>query len=73
MRNTHSLQGERWDQLCYRIYGAVSEEAVISLRHANPAVVKAQTGFVLPAGYPVTVPELTVENVVTEEVAPWQR
>lgn len=73
MRTTHSIQGERWDQLCVRVYGAVTEEAVLALRHANTALVDASGPFLLPAGGLVNIPEITVSNTEVEEVAPWQR
>lgn len=73
MRTTHSIQGERWDQLCLRVYGAVTEEAVLELRHANMALVNRSEPFLLPAGELVNIPEITVSHVEVEEVAPWQR
>ncbi|MFV0261374.1 MAG: tail protein X [Kluyvera sp.] len=75
MRTTYSIQGERWDQLCYRVYGMVTEDAVMQLRHANRAVTSGNAPFLLPAGALLNVPEIAIEMLTVDvvEVAPWQR
>lgn len=73
MRKTHSLQGERWDQLCYRAFGVSSEAGVTALRDANPDAVAQSDPFVLPAGLLIMIPDITLTVVEVVEVAPWQR
>lgn len=76
MRTVHSIEGERWDQLAVRVYGVSNEQAVLTLRHANPSLVQHLRQFTLPAGAPVTIPDITLETlqeVQPVEVAPWQR
>ncbi|MFV0262030.1 MAG: tail protein X [Kluyvera sp.] len=73
MRTLYSLQGERWDQLSYRAFGVSSEEGVMALRDANPHLLGTDLPFTLPAGALVTVPDITLSQTDTVEVAPWQR
>lgn len=79
MRTTHSLQGERWDQLAMRVYGICTEDAVLALRHANPDLTRNAAftrPFLLPQGHPVNIPDLPLSALQSEEIvepAPWQR
>lgn len=68
-----SLQGERWDTLCIRAYGAVSQALLMQLRQANPHAARLSDGFVLPAGLAIDVPELKGVSTRVVEIAPWQR
>lgn len=72
--NLVSQEGERWDSLCQRAYGSVSQSALNALRAANVEAARASLGFVLPAGMVITVPALsTTASSSVVEVAPWQR
>lgn len=67
-----SIQGERWDELCVRAYGSVTQQAMNTLRAANAEAAR-HSGFTLPAGLVITVPTISVQATTTVEIAPWQR
>lgn len=68
-----SIQGERWDTLCVRAYGSVTQQAINALRRANQDAARRTEGFVLPAGLAITVPSMAAQAITPVELAPWQR
>ncbi|TNI52951.1 tail protein X [Aeromonas dhakensis] len=68
-----SIQGERWDTLCVRAYGFVTQQAINALRSANQDAARRTEGFVLPAGLVITVPSTAAQAITPVELAPWQR
>ncbi|AUZ76239.1 MULTISPECIES: tail protein X [Aeromonas] len=74
MNTLTSLQGERWDALCVRAYGSLTQPALNGLRAANPDAARRSAGFVLPAGLILNVPPISEQEAITPvELAPWQR
>lgn len=68
-----SIQGERWDTLCVRAYGFVTQQAINALRSANQDAARRTEGFVLPAGLVITAPSTAAQAITPVELAPWQR
>lgn len=68
-----SIQGERWDTLCQRAYGTVTQSSLDALRAANVEACHLTVGFVLPPGLVITVPPLARGAITPVELAPWQR
>ncbi|MNF28222.1 Phage Tail Protein X [compost metagenome] len=68
-----SVQGERWDALCQRAYGSVTQQSLDTLRAANVGACRLTVGFVLPPGLVITVPPLERGAITPVEIAPWQR
>jgi len=73
-QTVQARQYERWDELCYRVYGRAEESDVMVLRATNREVVRQGAAFVFAGGEPIRVPFLTLTSSVQDQgVAPWQR
>lgn len=71
--NLISLQGERWDELCVRAYGNVTQQTMNALRAANAEAARQSVGFTLPAGLTIIAPDMPLRATTGVEIAPWQR
>lgn len=72
MIEAYTLDRERWDLLCLRITGQSTPHLVNKVRRMNPELAKAHA-FTLPAGAKVVLPNISVPEVKTVGLAPWQR
>lgn len=61
-----TIQGDTWDMIAYKQYGA--ETGAAALLEANPELSPI---VVFPAGLTVTVPEYT--KPTTDRLPPWRR
>ncbi|RYU41888.1 hypothetical protein ERW49_18540 [Aliivibrio finisterrensis] len=68
-----ALQGETWEQLCYRAYQKSTEMLVMSLRNANRDTARAMNAFQFLGGERIIIPTITSTEAVIIEVAPWER
>lgn len=71
-KTIHANRGERWDQLCFRIYGSLTEKMMMDLREANRALSNSMVSFTFEGGELVNVPELDTDTETeTTERPPW--
>ncbi|MGR6858900.1 tail protein X [Aliivibrio salmonicida] len=68
-----ALQGETWEQLCYRAYQQSTEVLVMSVRNANRDTARAMSAFQFSGGERITIPTITSTEIIITEVAPWER
>ena len=68
--NYTTIDGDRWDKICYAFYGTLNP--LKSLMDANPKVAYGES---IPAGTNIIVPILdnTASNVITTNLPPWKR
>lgn len=74
MTTLYANRHERWDQLCYRAYGSVSQSQVNALREANRDIATKMQGFTFAGGERIDVPAIDTKTVEeTEERPPWAK
>lgn len=61
-------QGDMWDEIAYRVYGACTY--MCKLIYANPEYADVYT---FPAGVELNVPELRSTDIDRSFVPPWRR
>lgn len=72
--NVMARQGERWDEICHRIYQRATQSDVMQLREANRQLVIDGAAFVFSGGEVLNVPFIDVVKTDADMgVAPWQR
>ncbi|UJZ95038.1 tail protein X [Photobacterium damselae subsp. damselae] len=70
----YAIDGERWDQICFRAYKQSTSSLTKLIRDSNIEVVRKYS-FTLPAGTAVFIPNKPEQSssVVQIGLAPWQR